>query len=155
MRYFLLLFGFGIAACNTAPSPIAANAADSTDLSSAAATADLAAQFAAKKGKYANDLGVLDEKTELNKRIKTLLGDDYGDFAERMAVQTPIRQDGTTWFCSSCASGACTFDEAAIAYDTATKNLFVCILKEGKPSVKSEQAAPNPAILDAYLKELL
>jgi hypothetical protein len=152
MRYIIFLFALLIAACNTAPSPTAVNTTDSTNLTSAPAT--LSAQFATQKGKYANDLGVLDEKTELNKRIKTLLGDDYGDFAERMAVQTPIRQDGTTWFFSSCASGACTFDEAAVAYDTAADNLFVCIVKEGKPTVKSEQAAENPVVLTAYLNDL-
>jgi hypothetical protein len=154
MRKLFLLFPlFAISACTNTTSTTTANTADST-LTQTAAPAALAAQFAAKKGKYANDLYVLDEKTELNKRIKTLLGDAYGDFAERMAVQTPIRQDGTTWFFSSCASGACTFDEGAVAYDTATNNLFVCIVKEGKPTLKSEQKAENPAILTAYLKDL-
>ena len=151
LRFFPLFFA---AACTNPTGSTTANVTDTTLAQTAATPMTLTAQFAAKKGKYANDLGVLDEKTELNKRIKALLGDAYGDFAERMAVQTPIRQDGTTWFFSSCASGACTYDEGAVAYDTAADNLFVCIIKEGKPTVKSEQKAENPAILAAYLSDL-
>jgi hypothetical protein len=144
---------FTLSACKNTPAKLEPNLADSI-AHARLAPADLAAQFTAKKGKYGNDMGVLDEKSELNKRIKTLLGEEYGDFAERMAVQTPIRQEGSVWFFSSCASEACTYDESAVAYDTANKNLFVCIVRAGKASVKSEQEMPEPPILQAYIKDL-
>lgn len=85
-------------------------------------------------------------------RLKTLLGGNYQDFMDRMAVQTPIEKVDGTIFLHGCMAHACTFEEAAMAITLPDQKLHCATLSkplDGKPVVKvfNENNTPEPASL--------
>ena len=109
------------------------------------------------QGKYASDIRILDEKTDLNKRIRTLLKtpERYGQFAERCAVQSPMIWQKKVLFMTACAPHACTYDEIGLFLDTDADKLWLIILTDGLPTLIAEDAnAAKPSLLTDYLAQL-
>lgn len=109
------------------------------------------------QGKYASDIRILDEKTELNKRVRTLLKtpERYGQFAERCAVQSPIIAQKNVLFITACAPHACTYDEIGLFIDTNADKLWLVLLIDGLPTLVAEdENAPKPKLLTDYLAQV-
>ena len=95
-------------------------------------------------GKYPSELfrGV----PAIKSRLRGLLGTNYGDFFERMQVETPIENSDDMLVMRGCKAHQCTIEEAILAIDSNSGKLYVA-LKFGSRFRTFTGGAPVPEAL--------
>ncbi len=147
----MLLF----AACDKVAKTNAPTPTTDTTQKSGVSTAKDLSFLLGLNAKYPSNIKLFEADNVLSLRVKKLLGDaEYADFQQRMVVQMPITVADKTVFMSACMPHSCTFEEAAIAIDIATDKIWVCLLKDGKISTKTDgDMATAPLLFTNYIKE--
>lgn len=89
-------------------------------------------------GKYAADIGLLQQKP-LKDRMKKLLGKEENDFVQRYKVTPPIEVESGILFNEGCKPHNCTVEEAALAVDMNADLLYVGIARNKTVTLFAEK----------------
>jgi len=95
-------------------------------------------------GKYPSEL--FRQVPAIKSRLRGLLGSNYGNFFERMQVETPIEKSGDMLVTRGCKAHQCTIEEAILVIDSTSGRLFVA-LKFGSAFRTFTGGAPVPEAL--------
>lgn len=88
-------------------------------------------------------------------RMKPLLGKEFSNFWEYMAVQNSVEQKGDFLYATGCASGLCTILETALLIDLESNRVHAMIFQSGEPvQFFNEDGVDTPQLLIDRAKEL-
>ncbi len=88
-------------------------------------------------------------------RLKTLLGRNFADFDESIAVQHTIEKKGDLLFASGCMAHLCASNGAAFVIDMKNKRIHAAIFDEdAAPRYFNEDKAATPQALLDWVAEL-
>ena len=106
--------------------------------------------------RYINEYPVeLMKVASVKRRLKTLLGKRYSDFAISIQVQSPMTKVGDFLLGRGCMPHVCTINEAAFVVDLKNKRIHAAIYEKDKTTkFFNEDKASTPQPLLDWVEEL-
>ena len=123
-------------------------------MSTTAATTTAPQNLGSYVGKYPTEL--FNGVPSLKRRLRVLLGADYGLFFERLQTEVPIENVDGALVARGCMAHSCGEEEAVLVINLSDGKLHCAILSAkfgGKFKVFSEDKAHIPGALDRAMKD--
>lgn len=132
MAFILLIFIAGCGPGNPATPEVAEGEPTMTDsLSSKREPTEMARFFKDNISAYPRDIRFFEHK-EVQRRIKTMVGNEYDSILKKFNVESPIVNDGDVYKTTGCEKHNCPGYHTLIFYDAGSDNFNVVIERNGE-----------------------